>query len=292
MIWCLAGALIIIVILATKIYLLKKSAREIKEQVSDKLMQDTNTTICISSVDRDMRSLASELNDKLDILRAEYIRYNQGDAELKTAVTNISHDLRTPIAAIYGYLDFLKKEEKSQKAEEYLEIIAGRTEALKQLTEELLKYSSAISSKQQLNLEDMAINGILEESILSYYAVMQENGITPTINITEKRVICKVDKKALSRVYANLISNALKYSSGDFAITLKDDGTTEFSNRTDSLDKLQVEKLFDRFYTVENGKRSSGLGLSIAKVFIEQMNGTISADYIDGILKITIKFNK
>ena len=138
----------------------------------------------------------------------------------------------------------------------------------------------------------MAINGILEESILSYYAVMQENGITPTINITEKRVICKVDKKALSRVYANLISNALKYSSGDFAITLKDDGTTEFSNRTDSLDKLQVEKLFDRFYTVENGKRSSGLGLSIAKVFIEQMNGTISADYIDGILKITIKFNK
>ena len=292
MIWCLAGALIIIVILATKIYLLKKSAREIKEQVSDKLMQDTNTSICISSVDRDMRSLASELNDKLDILRAEYIRYNQGDAELKTAVTNISHDLRTPIAAIYGYLDFLKKEEKSQKAEEYLEIIAGRTEALKQLTEELLKYSSAISSKQQLNLEDMAINGILEESILSYYAVMQENGITPTINITEKRVICKVDKKALSRVYANLISNALKYSSGDFAITLKDDGTTEFSNRTDSLDKLQVEKLFDRFYTVENGKRSSGLGLSIAKVFIEQMNGTISADYIDGILKITIKFNK
>ena len=135
MIWCLAGALIIIVILATKIYLLKKSAREIKEQVSDKLMQDTNTSICISSVDRDMRSLASELNDKLDILRAEYIRYNQGDAELKTAVTNISHDLRTPIAAIYGYLDFLKKEEKSQKAEEYLEIIAGRTEALKQLTE-------------------------------------------------------------------------------------------------------------------------------------------------------------
>ena len=290
MIWCLAAALVIIAALAIKIHLMKRSAVEIKEQIGEKLTQDTNTPICISSTDRDMRALAAELNDKLSLLRAEYIRYNKGDAELKTAVTNISHDLRTPIAAIYGYLDFLKEEEKSEKAEEYLEIISGRTEALKQLTEELLKYSSAVSSQEQLVLEDIVINGVLEESILSYYAVMQEHGITPTINITEKRVVCKVDKKALARVYANLLNNALKYSSGDLVITLADDGTTEFSNRTDSLDKLQVEKLFDRFYTVENGKSSSGLGLSIAKVFIEQMNGTISADYIDGILKITIKF--
>ena len=290
MIWCLAAAFVIIAALAIKIYLMKRSAVEIKEQIGEKLTQDTNTPICISSTDRDMRALAAELNDKLSLLRAEYIRYNKGDAELKTAVTNISHDLRTPIAAIYGYLDFLKEEEKSEKAEEYLEIISGRTEALKQLTEELLKYSSAVSSQEQLVLEDIVINGVLEESILSYYAVMQEHGITPTINITEKRVVCKVDKKALARVYANLLNNALKYSSGDLVITLADDGTTEFSNRTDSLDKLQVEKLFDRFYTVENGKSSSGLGLSIAKVFIEQMNGTISADYIDGILKITIKF--
>ncbi len=289
MIWCLAAAFVIIAALAIKIYLLKKTAREIKEQVSEKLMQDTNTSICISSVDRDMRELASELNNTLGLLRAEYIRYNKGDAELKTAVTNISHDLRTPIAAIYGYLDFLKQEEKSEKAEEYLEIISGRTEALKQLTEELLKYSSAVSSQEQLELEDAVINSILEESILSYYAVMQEHGITPNINITEKRVICKVDKKALARVYANLLNNAMKYSKGDLTITLTDDGTTEFSNRTDSLDKLQVEKLFDRFYTVENGKSSSGLGLSIAKFFIEQMNGTISADYVDDILKITIK---
>lgn len=288
LLFCLITAIVIIFLLIIKIYLLKKSAREIINQLDEKLSEDTNTLISISSGDEDMCELASALNDRLKVLRSEYIRYSQGDADLKKAVTNISHDLRTPLTAICGYLDFLKDEEKSEQAEQYLQIIGERTNALKQLTEELLKYSSAVSGEYSLHLEDVAINSILEESILSYQAILQGNNIIPEIEITDKKIVRKADPSALSRVFANLLNNALKYSDGDLFITMDEKGVIKFSNHAKTLDGIEVGKLFDRFYTVENIGQSSGLGLSIAKILIEQMNGSISADYNNGLLEITI----
>mgnify|MGYP000817906263 CR=1 FL=1 len=96
---------------------------------------------------------------------------------------------------------------------------------------------------------------------------------------------------ACSRLFGNLISNALKYSDGDLEITLKDTGEIIFSNHASRLDEIQVGRLFDRFYTVETASsRSNGLGLSIARVLTEQMGGTISAGYEDGVLQICILF--
>lgn len=113
-------AFVIIILLILKIYLLKKSAREIKNQISEKLSADTNTIIDISTGDKDMRSLASDLNEQLKMLRKEYIRCQQGDTELKNAVTNISHDLRTPLTAISSYLDLL--ETNPEKSEQYIKL--------------------------------------------------------------------------------------------------------------------------------------------------------------------------
>ena len=285
MLLCLV-LVIIIAVQAVKIYIMKKSAKEIRMQLIEKLTLDTNTIIGISSSDKDMRALASALNEQLKVLRAEHIRYSQGDLELKTAVTNISHDLRTPLTAICGYLDFLKSEEKSVQAENYLAIIEERTEALKQLTDELLKYSSAVSDEQNIQFDDAAVNNILEKSILSYRAALQERGIIPEILITDKKIIRSVNRSALSRVFANLLNNALKYSDGDLCVTMNDDGIITFRNHAKSLDSLQVGKLFDRFYTVECGGQSSGLGLSIARVLTEQMGGSISAEYHDEVLEI------
>lgn len=279
----------LLLFLLTKLVLIKKTIREINEQLTEKLSDDTNTPICISSTDQDMRFLASKLNDNLSTLRAERLRYNQGDIELKNTITNISHDLRTPITAIYGYLDFLKEEDKTKKAEEYIDIISGRTKALKQLTDELLEYSSAIALQPHLTLESTNINHILEESLLSYYAIIEEHGITPNINITSHKIVRLVDKAALSRVYANLINNAIKYSKGDLIVTLYEDGTTEFSNHTDSIEQLQIDKIFNRYYTAENSTHSTGLGLSIAKALVTQMNGSIYAKYKNDVLSIIIK---
>lgn len=283
---CLIIAIIIIFSLTAKIYLLKKSAREITNQLDEKLSEDTNTLIDISSDDRDMRRLADNLNSQLKVLRAEHIRCQQGDAELKNAVMNISHDLRTPITAIGSYLDLLEKNpEKSQ----YIKIIRERTENLNQLTEELFRYSVITSPEYRDITETLTVNSVLEESILTYYATLQEHGIVPKIDITDKPVIRNISRNALNRVFANLLNNAVKYSNGDLHISMNADGIIIFANKSAELSEVQTERLFDRFYTIENARKSTGLGLSIARVLIEQMNGSISAEYCGDTLFIKIK---
>lgn len=282
------GILILIVfVLCAKIYFLCRSAREITESFRDRIAANTNTLIDISSRDPYMLKLASEINTQLRLLRKERHRYQQGDQELKEAVTNISHDLRTPLTAICGYLDLLEREEKSEAVCRYLSQIENRTEALKKLTEELFRYSMMLSS-QELKPEKLDMVAALEESLLSFYGVMKEKGIKPQISMPEAPVYRELDKVALNRVFSNIISNAIKYSEGDFSVTLEDNGRITFSNTTKELDPLAVGRLFDRFYTVNTGRNSTGLGLSIAKLLTERMGGNIEAKYEAGRLYITI----
>lgn len=281
--------LLAILALMGKVYSLRRSAQEIAEAFRDRLAADTNTLIDISSRDPYMRRLASEINVQLRQLRREHHRYAQGDRELKTAVTNISHDLRTPLTAICGYLDLLEREEKSEAVERYLAQIQGRTEAMKALTEELFRYS-VISSAQELKPERMDLKRALEESLLSFYALMQEKHIQPQIDLPEEAVWRELDTGAVSRIFSNIIGNALKYAEGDFAVTMDGTGRITFSNSAKGLDAVTVGKLFDRFYTVEASRNSSGLGLSIAKLLTEQMGGEIGAEYQNGMLRIQVTF--
>ena len=149
----ISGLILVIILLLIKIHLLRKSAKEIECSFSEKLITDSNTLIDISSNDKYMCHLANEINIQLRKLRAERRKFQKGDIELKNAVTNVSHDLRTPLTAIYGYLDLLEQEEKSEKVNRYIAVIKNRTEMLKQLTEELFRYSVILTSEEDLKIE-------------------------------------------------------------------------------------------------------------------------------------------
>lgn len=268
--------------LIIKLYLMKKSAREISEKLSEKLSGDTNTVIDISSGDRDMRALAASLNTELVKLREERRRCAQGDAELKSAVTNISHDLRTPLTAMCGYLDLLEHCEKSDEVSRCLEQIKSRTDAMKTLTEELFRYSAAVETRE-LKLEKLCVNDVLAESLAAFYGAVSERGITPEIIIPEKKIKVIADRSALSRIFSNVLSNALKYSSKDLFVELSENGNDNtcritFANSAANIDHIAIERLFDRFYTVEDGNTSTGLGLSIAKLLAELCGGKIFAE--------------
>ena len=265
--WVVIGILVFIMgVLVVKIYLLQKAAREIKEGFADRLITDTNTLIDISSHDKYMRELANTINIQLRKLRADRHRFQQGDMELKNAVSNISHDLR------------------------YIEVIRNRTEILKQLIEELFRYSVIITTEDDITKEAVEINRVLEESIAAFYVALNERKIIPSIKMPESKVICYLDGSALARVFSNLLNNAIKYSDGDLDIILSETGEIIFSNTASGLNEVQVGKLFDRFYTVEAARKSTGLGLAIAKTLVEQMNGTISAKYENNRLSICIDF--
>lgn len=280
-----------VVFLAVKLYLVKRTAKEIEHSFKEKLRQDTNTLIDVSCRDKDIVSLADTLNKDLALIRELRHRYTQGDIELKNAIVNISHDLRTPLTAICGYLELLEETENPNEAKKYLAIIKNRTKTLKQLVDELFNYSVVTSQEEKLNLEKVSLNSALEESIAEYYVALQKRGITPEFKITNKKIERTLDKTALSRILLNILSNAVKYSDGDLQIELNDSGVISFSNTASSLDETQVKKLFNRFYTVENARTSTGLGLSIARTLVERMNGEISATYSNSKLAISIDFN-
>ncbi|WP_300685742.1 sensor histidine kinase [Acutalibacter sp. 1XD8-36] len=289
--WLLLAALVTAVAgLSIKLHLMRRAAGEIARGFHEKLRGDTNTLIDISSRDKAMRELASGINAELRRLRRERLRYQQGDLELKAAVTNISHDLRTPLTAICGYLELLQGEELTEKAEEYTGIIKGRTELLRTLTEELFRYCVVLSDPGGLSAEPVDLGAALETSLASFYAVFTEKGITPEIVMPEERVMRRLDKAALSRVFSNLLSNAAKYSDGDLRVELTVEGRLSFANTCRALSGVEVEKLFDRFYTVEAARKSTGLGLSIARALAERMGGELIAEYIDGSLVMTAVF--
>lgn len=288
--WAACGALALAVLLLVgKVYLLRKSAREIETAFGDRLTTDTNTLIDISSRDGAMRSLADAVNGQLRVLRRERQRFQQGDQELKDAVTNISHDLRTPLTAICGYLDLLEQEEKSPAAARYLAMIENRTEAMRQLTEELFRYSILLSAPDD-SRETLAVNRVLEESIASFYGALHGRGIAPALSIPEAPVLRTLNRSALMRIFGNILSNAIKYSDGDLSVAMDAGGAIVFSNAAESLSPVQAGRLFDRFYTVETARDSTGLGLSIAKLLTERLGGAISADYAAGRLSVTVRF--
>lgn len=286
----LTGLVIVILALLLKLYLMKKSAREIKTAFMEKTEQNTNTLIHISSHDTDMKALATAINAQLQVFHQSRQKFEHGDLELKEAITNISHDLRTPLTAIYGYLKLLQKEDFSETGQNYLAAIEDRTRALKQLTEELFHYTIAASETEELPLEKLSLNGVLENSISSYYAVLKQRGITPQISLPEAKVERILNENALSRIFGNIISNAVKYSDGDLTIALTEEGTISCSNHAAGLTEVQVGRLFDRFYTVTNARKSTGLGLSIAKLLTERMGGTITALYWKDVLEICVSF--
>lgn len=289
--WAFTGILTLAVIaLLVKIHILQKAAEEIADAFADRLAADTNTLIDISSRDRYMCRLADAVNVQLGVLREERRRFRQGDTELKNAVTNISHDLRTPLTAICGYLDLLEKEEKSEAVGRYIDIIRNRSELLILLTEELFRYSVILSAEERMTAEPVVLNNVLEESIAAFYTSFRERGIIPRIRMPEEKVVRMLDASALSRVFSNLLQNAVKYSDGDLEITLYGTGEIIFANSASGLDEIQVGRLFDRFFTVASARKSTGLGLAIARNLVEQMGGSISAEYTDGRLHIWLFF--
>lgn len=285
MIVCLV---ILIILLMCKILIMRRSAREITDEIRDRLTSDTNTPITITSHDRRMQELAIQINRQLKELRKEYLQYHHGNTELKTAITNISHDIRTPLTAIAGNLYMIGKTDDISEIREYISTIEERTETMKQLTEELFRYSVILSDEGEQDTEEVYVNQVLEESIGGFYPVLTKRGIIPQIDITDTRIVRNMRRSDLARVFSNLLNNALKYSDGDLEITLTDKGEITFTNTAKDLSAVEVEQLFDRFYTVEVARNSTGLGLSIARTLVDRMGGTITADYDEDRLMIKI----
>ena len=280
---------LICIFLAVKLYVIKQSIKEIEKSFSKILRTDTNNTIAISSSDKDIKNLTINLNNNLSELRGQKLQYKNGNQELKKIITNISHDLRTPLTAIKGYVDLIEQEKLSNNQKKYLKVIQKKSNELTELTGQLFEYTKLIDIDVKIKKEECCINEILEETLVSYYSIFKEQNIIPNISICSTKVYKIVNKISIIRVFENILSNVIKYSNGDLKVEMQENGTITFSNKATSLDETTVQKIFDRYFSVENAKESTGIGLSIAKQLVELNNGSIKAEYVNGYLIIEIK---
>ena len=280
--------LLICIILILKIYSIKKSIKEIQKSIENILNTDTNNLILIS--DASVKKLAIFLNKELKEMRKQKLQYEYGNQELKRNITNVSHDLRTPLTAIKGYVELLKEESLTQNGRKYISVINRKTEELTELTGKLFDFAKTLDTDMVLTKEKCHLNELLEEVLASYYPIFKEKNIVPEVLICNEKVEKELNKASIIRVFDNIFSNIVKYSNGNFKVELKNDGKIIFSNKATSLDATTVQKIFDRYFSVENAKESTGIGLSIAKQLVKLNGGSISADYVKGILVIEVRF--
>ena len=275
-------------ILALRLYHLRRDLRELSEELRSTAGSDSNTLLTTASGDKTVKATAELWNRELQALRKERRQYQQGDRELKEAVTHMAHDLRTPLTAISGYMELLEKEALCDDALRYCAVIRERTESMKALTEELFRYS-LVNAEEKLAQESISLNAAVEDALCRFYGALTEAGITPDVALCDETVIRLLDRSALDRILENLLNNACKYADGSLRLRLSGDGTIELSNPS-GISPVEAARLFDRFYTVQTAKGSTGLGLTIARTLTERMGGTMDAAAENGVLTIRLRF--
>lgn len=290
--------LFIIIVLIIFLILLIKNIKALRFDVQKLNNRKTNELLKIKYPSIEIEKLIIEINKSIILRKETEEKYRCMDLELRQAIANISHDLRTPLTSIIGYVQLLKDEsiDKDVK-EEYLNIIEKRSIVLKNLISSFYDLSRLQANEYDLDIEKVNLNNILCEIIAAFYEEISSKGIEPSIDIDENSYKVYGDKKAINRIFTNLINNILKYAKDCVSISLKKENDyiiTKFSNRTDEIEEIDVDRIFERFFTVDRMRtgQNTGLGLAITKILVEKQGHEIWAEKDEdlSIISIIIKW--
>lgn len=268
----------------------KQEIRSIGRQLDVILSQDTNELV--HTENGSLTKLIARINVLLKEMRRSRMHYSRKSHYLEQMMTNISHDLRTPMTSAMGFLDLvlnsgLPEEEKERE----LGIVWQRLIRLEELIDSFFELSRMISSDQRPQMEQVNLTEILQESIANYFDDFcgQEREIT--LHCDQNRLMIESNRHMLMRIFDNLIGNACKHGMGNLAVTVTAGEKLHvcFENGLD-VPELDTSAIFDEFYTTDMSrtKGNTGLGLAIAKQFTQILGGTISAEYDGKIFSISI----
>lgn len=286
----------LIICLVFYIVRIKLEIKNISRQIRE--WRGENINIKTNYIDNEIEELVKDINgiyDENQKVRAENKRM---DEELRRSISNMSHDLRTPLTSISGYIQLIKND-KSSEAEKrkYLDIVDKRARSLQRLITNFYDLSRLNSNDYIFNFKNINLKDILVENIATYYGSFISNHIEPSIEIQDNTSNIISDENAVNRVFSNLIGNMIKHGGKFISINLKEEENfivTEFINSVDHSEEIQVHKIFDRFYIGDKSrtKNNTGLGLAITKTFVEKLGHNISAKLDNNKLCIEIIWKK
>lgn len=299
MLYILIIITIVVLYLFIRLFTYKRELKKVNDQLRQYNDFRTEKKIDVSLADNDMENLGIQINRLIDhYVKAERDKL-RSENELQQAVANISHDLRTPLTSIKGYIQMAGTDNISDAQRgEYLKIAAGRTKRLEQLVNDFFELSKIESGDYKLSSETFNLKNHFGEAMLGFYTSFSDMGIEPEITMPEADVFIHTDPSAVSRVLENLLSNALRYSDGTIraGLTETEESVRIFvANSSQHLDgRTDLNLFFDRFYVADKSRtdKSTGLGLSIAKSLMDKMDGSIHAEYDEGMLTITCEWPK
>lgn len=283
-----------IFILITYLFLLKREIKKITSELKSIKKEDTNLTVHSNISSNELLLLINEINSLLINIRDKEILLERKNNNAKKMMTNISHDLRTPLTSAIGYIDIVLSEDLSnEEKKKNLNIIKNRLKKLEELINSFFEFSKIISSDKKIQTKSVNIVSVIEECIANYYDDYSRNNrkIILESNVSKLNVLS--NKEMLTRIFDNLISNAYKHSDSDLIVKLINNDILEISFENDLvIDNLDIERIFDEFYTMDisRTKQNTGLGLAIVKEFCEMLGWAIYALKQDKKLKIILRF--
>ncbi len=293
--------IIIIIILVSicigfsiRFFLLKKEILRIALHL--KQLHSENTNALLGSSEKGLQELVIEINKVLKRNKQNEVISYRAQKSFKEAVTNVSHDLRTPLTSVKGYVQMIRSNTTSEeKKQEYLEVVEKRLDYLQKMIEVLFDFTRIESGDYVFNIEKINVNDMLADVFAMYYEDFHTRKITPTIHMPSSSLCINGDRKALERIFQNLIGNAITHGKGDITVSLFVENNhieIVFENIADDMTQQDTERIFERFYKLDKSRASAttGLGLALVKEFVEKMNGSITATYTDNKIKIRLLF--
>jgi len=271
------------VLLKRDINLLNHTLRTIEQS-------DTNMRATTETFDKNISELCNTINDILDKQTKIIMSSDKSNREFRQAITNISHDLRTPLTSAIGYIQIIKSgNTPDDKKREYFDIIEQRLKSLSNLMNELFEYTQIIEGKSAQNIEKVNVCNVLRDIISDYYGDFMDNNFTVEVNIPDVPVYVLCDAGSLRRVIQNLVQNVLSHGTEHFKLTV-DGKNIIFQNKVSNAGAIEADRLFERFYTADLSRNSNttGLGLAIVKEIVQNMGGEVNACVENDMLSIFI----
>ncbi|MDE5772140.1 MAG: HAMP domain-containing histidine kinase [Ruminococcus sp.] len=274
---------------AVRYYLLKKQLKSVFKQLNEEQIR----LVTIELVDHDIENIVQEINDLLEQIQQTVIKGKASSAVLKSSIADISHDMKTPLTSVIGYLQLAEKECEDEKVGEIIKTCLERTHYLNSLINDFFELSVIESQGCTPKLESVDVAGVISEQILASYPIFEEKNISPHFENSDKIVMAYADANMLNRVIQNLISNGVKYASGDISFVVcceNEKAIITVSNPVNTY--IDTTHIFDRFYTQDKSRsKGNGIGLYICRQFTEAMGGNINAEIDGNFLSIKVVLN-
>ena len=282
---------IILLFLALYTGYVQYQLHSMNSQLAKRLAENTRQPLTLELINPELNRLAANINKSLkteETLRLNGIR---DEKQFKELIANISHDLRTPLTAIKGYQQLMENGELSEDQRRKLSIAQKHVGELGSLIEHFYEYSYLLNREFKPTIEPLNLTQLVAECLASSVAVFEANNLSVFLE-EAPAVFILGDKEMIIRIVQNLIRNCIAHSKGNIRVKIRaeDQGVIAFQNPVKNPGEIDVNRLFDRFYTADKARgKTTGIGLSIVKHLAEEMNGHTKAVLTDNLLEIRIQ---